>query len=101
MSKKYKIFIIVVMIFFFGNNINADYKKLAYDFKFKDLDGSILSLSEYKNKIMIIIILTLCDSLRPPGTLATGNSDVFLTLWRQLHVGPGSLAPTGHIVIKL
>jgi glutathione peroxidase len=55
MSKKYKIFIIVVMIFFFGNNINADYKKLAYDFKFKDLDGSILSLSEYKNKIMIII----------------------------------------------
>ena len=55
MSRKYKIFIIVVMIFFFGNNINADYKKLAYDFKFKDLDGSILSLSEYKNKIMIII----------------------------------------------
>ena len=43
------------MIFFSENNINADYKKLAYDFKFKDLDGNILSLSEYKNKIMIII----------------------------------------------
>ena len=55
MSKKLKIFIIFVMIFFSENNINADYKKLAYDFKFKNLDGSILSLSEYKDKIIIII----------------------------------------------
>ena len=43
------------MIFFSGNNINADSKKLAYDFKFEDLDGSTLSLSEYKNKIIVVI----------------------------------------------
>ena len=55
MSKKIKTFIIFVMIFFSGNNINADYKKLAYDFKFEDLDGSTLSLSEYKNKIIVVI----------------------------------------------
>ena len=35
---------------FFGNKLSANYEKLAYDFQFKDLDGSSLSLSEYKGK---------------------------------------------------
>ena len=43
------------MMSFSGNNTNADYEKLAYDFKFKDLDGSLLSLSEYKVKIIVAI----------------------------------------------
>ena len=43
------------MMSFSGNNTNADYEKLAYDFKFKDLDGSLLSLSEYKGKIIVAI----------------------------------------------
>ena len=38
-----------------GNNVNADYKKLAYDFNFKDIDGSNLSLSEYKGKVIIVV----------------------------------------------
>ena len=37
---------------FFGNNVNANYDKLAYDFQFKDLDGSPLNLSEYKIKLL-------------------------------------------------
>ena len=43
------------MMSFFGNKVTADYEKLAYDFKFKDLDGSQLSLSEYKGKIIIAV----------------------------------------------
>lgn len=43
------------MISFLGNNVSADYEKLAYDFKFKDLDGSALNLSEYKGKIIVVI----------------------------------------------
>ena len=39
----------------FQTNINADYDKLAYDFNFKDLDGSNLSLSDYKNKVIIVV----------------------------------------------
>ena len=35
--------------------VNAEYKKLAYDFKFNDLDGSELNLSEYKGKIIIVV----------------------------------------------
>ena len=33
-----------------GNN-----GKLAYDFSFKDLDGSTLSLSDYKNKVIVVV----------------------------------------------
>ena len=29
--------------------------KLAYDFNFKDLDGSTLSLSDYKNKVIVVV----------------------------------------------
>ena len=40
---------------FFQTNVSADYDKLAYDFNFKDLDGSPLKLSEYKNKVIIAV----------------------------------------------
>ena len=43
------------MISISGNNVNADYEKLAYDFNFKDLDGSPLSLSNYKGKVIVAI----------------------------------------------
>ena len=43
------------MISFSGNKVTANYEKLAYDFQFKDLDGSALNLSEYKGKVIIIV----------------------------------------------
>jgi glutathione peroxidase len=55
MLKKLKLFILIIMISFLSNAVNADYKKLAYDFKFKDLDGSVLSLSDYKGKVIVIV----------------------------------------------
>ena len=55
MSKKFKVILLIMMISFLSNNLSADYEKLAYDFKFKDLDGSILSLSEYKGKIIVVV----------------------------------------------
>ena len=55
MYKKFKILLILIMINFLGNAVKANYEKLAYDFKFKDLDGSQLSLSEYKGKVIIAV----------------------------------------------
>ena len=55
MLSKIKTFIIIIMISFFGNNAIAKYEKLAYDFTFKDLDGSELSLAEFKNKVIIVV----------------------------------------------
>tara|TARA_Y100000590_G_scaffold26142_1_gene29462 strand:- start:1675 stop:2190 length:516 start_codon:yes stop_codon:yes gene_type:complete len=43
------------MISIFGNKLNANYDKLAYDFNFKDLDGSSLNLSEYKGKVIVVV----------------------------------------------
>ena len=43
------------MISVSGNNANADYEKIAYDFNFKDLDGSTLNLSEYRGKVIVAI----------------------------------------------
>jgi len=43
------------MISLFGNSLSANYDKLAYDFNFKDLDGSNINLSEYKNKVIVVV----------------------------------------------
>ena len=63
------------MISFLGTNIYADYSKLAYDYKFNDLDGSELNLNKFKDKVIVshlcsiiylelfIIIYTLFKSL--------------------------------------
>ena len=55
MLKQIKVIILLIMISFFGNKVTANYEKLAYDFQFNDLDGSPLSLSEYKGKVIIIV----------------------------------------------
>ena len=55
MLKKTKIILLLIMISFFGSELRANYEKLAYDFQFKDLDGSALNLSEYKGKVIIVV----------------------------------------------
>ena len=55
MYKKFKILLILIMINFLGNAVKANYEKLAYDFKFNDLDGSSLNLSEYKGKVIVVV----------------------------------------------
>ena len=44
------------MISFFGAKSSAKYEKLAYDLKFKGLDGRELSLNSFKDKVIIVII---------------------------------------------
>jgi len=53
----YKIlfFILILMTSFTNINTKADYKKLAFDFKFNDLDGSELNLNEFKNKVIVVV----------------------------------------------
>ena len=55
MLKELKLFLLIIMISFLGNNVNADYKELAYIFKFKNLNGGSLNLSEYKGKVIVVI----------------------------------------------
>tara|TARA_Y100000590_G_scaffold410351_1_gene503321 strand:+ start:202 stop:717 length:516 start_codon:yes stop_codon:yes gene_type:complete len=39
----------------FPTGVSGDYSKLAYDFNFNDLDGSILKLSDYKDKVIVVV----------------------------------------------
>jgi glutathione peroxidase len=55
MIKKTKYLILLFIMSLFSSSVLANYEKLAYDFNFKDLDGSSLNLSEYKNKVIIIV----------------------------------------------
>jgi glutathione peroxidase len=55
MLNTFKIFLLLIMILFFGDKVTANYEKLAYDFSFNDIDGTELKLSEYKGKIIIIV----------------------------------------------
>ena len=43
------------MIFFSESNAKNEYSKLAYSFKFNDLDGHELNLKIFKNKVIIVI----------------------------------------------
>ena len=44
-----------MILSFFNNIAYGKYDKLAYDFSFSDLDGSMLNLSEFKNKVIVVV----------------------------------------------
>ena len=50
-----KILIILIMLFSFFNNTSANYSKLAYDHNFIGIRGEVINLSDYKNKIIIVV----------------------------------------------
>ena len=55
MLKKIKYLLLIMITSFFTTGVSGDYNKLAYDFNFNDLDGSILKLSEYKDKVIVMV----------------------------------------------
>jgi glutathione peroxidase len=50
-----KIIILILIMFSFFTKGNAQYSQLATDFSFKDTDGNIINLSDYKNKVILIV----------------------------------------------
>ena len=55
MIKQIKFLLIIIMISLFNNSSLANYEKLAYEFNFNDLDGTELNLSEFKNKVIVVV----------------------------------------------
>ena len=43
------------MFSFLEINTKADYNKLAYEFKFNDLDGREINLNEFKSKVIVVV----------------------------------------------
>ena len=42
-------------MFSFINKVSANYTQLAHDFQFKEIDGGVIKLSEYKNKVIVVV----------------------------------------------
>ena len=50
-----KIFIIILFMFGIFGKVSANYTKLAYDFEFKNINGNMIKLSDYKNKVLVVV----------------------------------------------
>ena len=55
MLNKFKNLLLIIIMTLFTTSVIGNYDKLAYDFDFNDLDGSKFSLSDYKNKVIVVV----------------------------------------------
>ena len=42
-------------MFSFFNTLSANYTQLAYEFQFKGIDGDIIKLSDFENKVIVVV----------------------------------------------
>tara|TARA_B100000575_G_C23105118_1_gene637802 strand:+ start:134 stop:670 length:537 start_codon:yes stop_codon:yes gene_type:complete len=47
--------LIIILMFSFFTKISAENSGSAYDYEFNGIDGNIIKLSEYRNKIIVIV----------------------------------------------
>ena len=47
--------ILTIFMFFFKSSVTANYDKVFYDFKIEGISGEIINLSDYKNKVVLIV----------------------------------------------
>ena len=49
--------ILIICLFMFGiiEKASANYSKLAYNFEFNSIDGNKIKLSDFKNKVLVIV----------------------------------------------
>jgi len=50
-----KCIVILFMILSLISNLNASYDKLAYEFSFRGIDGKLINLASYKNKVIVVV----------------------------------------------
>ena len=50
-----KFFFILIIMFSFFNKLSADYNQLAQEFSFKGLDGGVVNLEDYKDKVIVVV----------------------------------------------
>ena len=50
-----KIIVLLIIMFSFFNSLSANYTQLAYEFQFKGINGDIIKLSDFKNKVIVVV----------------------------------------------
>jgi glutathione peroxidase len=70
--KKNIFYFIIISMFFFSKNINADDKRTLYEFSFNDVDGKTYSLSQHKNKVVLLVnVASQCGFTKQYADLQT------------------------------
>ena len=47
--------VLVFFMFFFKNPVLANYEQVFFDFKINDINGEIVDLANYKNKVILLV----------------------------------------------
>ena len=55
MINKFKNLLLIILMTLFTTNVVGNYDKLAYDFNFIDLSVAKLKLSDYKDKVIVVV----------------------------------------------
>ena len=55
MNRFFKQILIILIMSIFTTNVSSNNNKFAYDFAFNDIDGKPLKLSNFKNKVIVVI----------------------------------------------
>lgn len=50
-----KLIIVFLIMFSFTTKVSGNYAQLAYEFQFKSLEGGSIKLSDYKNKVIVLV----------------------------------------------
>ena len=53
--KKFFIIGFTIIMFFFNKAAMANYEKIFYDFKIQSIDGEIINLNQFKNKVVLLV----------------------------------------------
>ena len=53
--KKKILFGIIIFMLFFKNSVMANYNKVFYDFKIENINGEVINLNEYKDKVILVV----------------------------------------------
>ena len=69
-----KILVFFLIMFGLFSKVSANYIKLAYDFEFSGIEGKTIKLSDYKNKVIVVVnVASRCGF--------TNQYDGFQKLW--------------------
>ena len=70
------------MISLFSSKLNASYEKLAFDFSFKDLDGSEMKLADFKDKVIVVTnVASYCGLPRSMKTFKEFGRNIKVRGW--------------------
>jgi glutathione peroxidase len=47
--------LLIIMFNIFTSNVSANYNELAYNFQFKSIDGKIIKLNSFQNKVIVVV----------------------------------------------